>query len=253
MRRITFPASPAGALWIAVLAASVAAHGMAGAQSSSGTRPNFETRAELETELQRLEAGNQQSEGALIRERLQNGDFQEGDRIAIIVKGGGGFQDTLLVRSGRRLQLPSVPDLALEGVLRSELVGRVSAHLKQYLRDPEVQATPLVRVGVLGRVANPGYYHTAADIPLSDVLMAAGGPTSEADVNKISVRRGATIILDEQKTRMALTEGRSLDQMHLRAGDEITVGQQRRINWGVIIPVVSGLLTVVLAVAQLGN
>jgi polysaccharide export outer membrane protein len=224
-----------------------------GAQATPGPRPNFESRAELETELQRLESSDQQSEAVLIRERLQNGDFQEGDRIAVIVKGAAGFQDTLLVRSGRRLQLPNVADLSLEGVLRSELVPRLSAHLKQFLRDPEVQAIPLVRVGVLGRVANPGYYHTAADIPLSDVLMAAGGPTPEADLNKISVRRGATIILNEQKTRTALTEGRSLDQMHLRAGDEVMVGEQRRINWGVIIPVVSGLLTVILAVAQLGN
>lgn len=253
MRRIRLTAAPAGALWIAVLTASLAVRGMAGAQSISGTRPKFETRAELQTELQRLESSNQQSEVALIRERLRNGDFQEGDRIAVIVKGPAGFQDTLLVRSGRRLQLPSVADLPLEGVLRSELVGRLSAHLKQFFRDPEVQATPLVRVGVLGRVAKPGYYHTAADIPLSDVLMAAGGPTAEADVNKVSVRRGGTIILNEQKTRMALTEGLSLDQMHLRAGDEVTVGERRRINWGVIIPVVSGLLTVVIAVAQLGN
>jgi len=159
----------------------------------------------------------------------------------------------LLVRSGRRLELPSVPDLPLEGVLRSELVPRLSTHLGQYLRDPDVEATPLVRVGVLGRVAKPGYYHTAADIPLSDVLMTAGGPTNEADMTKISVRRGSTVILNEQKTRIALTSGLSIDQMHLRAGDEVTVGEQRRLNWGVIIPIISGVLTLVIAAVQLGN
>ena len=253
--RCAFVAARALAVPVAVFLGSLGspATSLAQATSSTRTRADFESRAQLEAELNRLATANQESEASLIRQRLEQGDFIEGDRIAIIVKGAAGFQDTLLIRSGKRLELPGVPDLSLQGILRSELLPRLSAHLGQYLRDPGVEATPLVRIGVLGRVAKPGYYHTAADIPLSDVLMTAGGPTNEADMTRVSVRRGSTVILDEQKTRAALTSGLSIDQMHLRAGDEVTVGEQRRRNWGVIIPIVSGILTLIIAAVQLGN
>ena len=245
-----FAFARAGGLSAAIFLGSVGVPAASAAQStaSTGRRADFETRAHLEEELKRLEAANLQGDASLIRQRLEEGDFVEGDRIAIIVKGAAGFQDTLLVRAARRLELPNVGDLPLQGVLRSELVPRLTAHLGQYLRDPAVQATPLVRVGVLGRVAKPGYYHTAADLPLSDVLMMAGGPTIEADLTKISVRRGSSIIMNEQKTRMALTAGLSIDQMHIRAGDEVTIGELRRLNWSVITAIVTGVLGLVLAV-----
>jgi SLBB domain len=223
------------------------------AQSSVPPRETheFATRSELESRAAAAEANADQTEVQMIRYRLQHGDFQDGDRIVVTVEGTGGFTDTLIVRSGRSLQVPQMAEIPLNGVLRSELKPKLTNHIGRYLRDPVVKATPLVRVGVLGSVVKPGYYYVSADLPLSDVLMSASGPTSEADVAKISVRRNGALVIDQVSTRRALTQGASIDMLHIQAGDEISLGRQRQLNWGVIVTAVSGLLGIVLALTQI--
>ncbi|MDQ6769210.1 MAG: SLBB domain-containing protein [Gemmatimonadota bacterium] len=226
---------------------------LAVAQSAVGgqERHNFETRAALESQINAAEAKGDKSEAGLIQYRLDHGDFHEGDRIVVKVQGAAGFTDTLIVRSGKLLQLPRMPDLSLDAVLRSELTSRLTTYIGGYLRDPIVQATPLVRVGILGSVGHPGYYYAPADLPLNDVLMFAGGPTAAADLAKVSVRRKGQIIINESNSRTALSEGMSLDRLNLQAGDEISVGEQRRFNWAVIIPTVTGILGLLVAFTQI--
>jgi hypothetical protein len=238
-----------GTLW-----ASLIFGGASLAQSPTGVeqvRHNFETRSELESAATAAEAKGDKREAWLIRDRLDHGDFREGDRIVIKVQGSAGFSDTVIVRSGKRVQLPQMADLSLDGVLRSELTPRLTTHIARYLRDPVVQATPLVRVGILGSVSRPGFFYSPADLPLADVLMSAGGPTSDADLDKTSVRREGQVIIDEDNTRLALSEGMSMDMLHMEAGDEISVGQQRHLSWGVIVPTVTGILGLLIAFTQI--
>src|SRR5688572_12189550 len=163
-------------LVIAALSVCLVTSSPSSAQSALADR-SFETRVELVEQAKTAEAQGDQGKASLIRYRLDHGDFREGDRIVVTVPGTGGFSDTLVVRSGKRLQLPQMADLSLDGVLRSELTPQLSTYIAKYLRDPLVRANPLVRVGVLGSVTRPGYYYVAADSPLSDLLMSAGGPT----------------------------------------------------------------------------
>jgi protein involved in polysaccharide export with SLBB domain len=138
-------------------------------------------------------------------------------------------------------------DLSLDGVLRSELNDRLTAHFAQYIREPTVRSTPLVRIAVLGQVGKPGYVYTLADAPLSDLIMQAGGPNGSADMAGIVIRRGADMIWDQQDTRAALADGMSLDRLHLRAGDEIEVPQRRDISWFAVVS--AGLSVTVLVLA----
>jgi SLBB domain len=242
------------ALALAYLSAALSTANPSYAQGQSAIeRPqNFETRAELEAQAKTAEASHHRSEAWLIHYRLDRGDFQEGDRIVVkVTRGSTGVSDTLLVRAGKQLQLRQMGEVSLNGVLRSELVPRLSAHIATYLRDPDVQATQLVRVGILGNVGRPGFYYAPADIPLADVLMAAGGPSPTADLNKVLIRRDGDVIVDESNTRTALTNGMSMDFLHMRAGDEISVGQQRQIPWGMIMSGTSAVLGLVIAYTQL--
>jgi protein involved in polysaccharide export with SLBB domain len=224
-----------------------------GARSSApllGGRHQFESRAELEAQAAAAETNHRTGEAWLLRSRLKNGDFQDGDRILVEVEGANIMTkpETLVVRTGKRLELPRMADLSLEGVLRSELADRLKQHLAQYIKEPVVRATPLVRVAVLGTVGRPGYIYIAADIPLSDVIMAAGGPGSNADLGRVSVRRGSEVIWDAKDTKTALADGLSIDQLHMRAGDEINVGAKRNWGWGtaavtLLVPIASILIT----------
>jgi hypothetical protein len=216
-------------------------------------RSEFETRAELEEQARIAESQHRTSEVFLLRSRLQNGDFQEGDRIVISLRslGAPAVPETLVVRAGRAVQMAKMEDLSLNGVLRSELNDRFTEYVAKYYKDPEVRTTPLLRLGVFGSVGRQGYYYVSADLVLNDVIMRAGGPAPLADLEKVSIRRGSDVIWDEQAIRAALTDGLSLDRLHLRAGDDLVVPNKHSIPWLAVISVTIGLASAVLSIYQL--
>jgi hypothetical protein len=188
----------------------------------------LETRASLEAEAARAETQHRTQEAWLLRTRLQKGDFQDGDRIVVKLLGSVTLpNDTVVVRAGKMLPLPSLPDMSLEGVLRSELEPRLSTHIGKYLRDSSVRAIPLLRLAVFGNVGKPGWFYVPADVLLNDAIMHAGGPGATADMNNMVIRRGGDVIWSQQDTRTALADGMSLDRLHLRAGDELYVDDVR--------------------------
>ena len=66
----------------------------------------------------------------------------------------------------------------------------------------------------------------------------------DTDVDKITVKRGDREIISQEEARRAIRDGRTLDQLDIRAGDEITVGKKREFNWGTalrVLGVVSSL------------
>jgi hypothetical protein len=249
---------------VAGLVALFAAINPCGAQDASATpspapRREFETRAEIQAQAKAAEAQHRPNEAWLLRQRLEKGDFQDGDRIVVVLHGNAlmpkdftGISDTTLtVRAGRRLEFPRMADLPLDGVLRSELNDKLTEHFAQYIREPSVRSTPLVRIAVLGLVGRPGYVYTPADSPLSDVIMQSGGPGPEANMAGIVIRRGADVIWDAQDTRAALADGMSLDRLHLRAGDEIVVPAESHFPWLAAVTVGASLVTLVVSFVRL--
>jgi protein involved in polysaccharide export with SLBB domain len=219
----------------------------ADAQTPRVTQPtkDLETRAALEAEARTAEEQHRSGEAFLLRSRLQRGDFQDGDRIVVQLLGTVAYDTTITVRAGKMLPLPRMGDMPLDGVLRSELNDHLSSYLAKFLRDSSARAIPLVRLAVLGQVRSPGYYYTPADVLLSDVLMQAGGPASDADINKMIIRRNGETIWNAGDTRTAVTDGLSLDRLHLRAGDEIFLPEQSHFNWSTLLQV-GGVVTSVL-------
>lgn len=222
------------------------------AQDPAGVDPvrELETRAMLEDEAKAAEAAHRTSEAFLLRTRLQRGDFQDGDRIVIALLGSLAYSDTVTVRAGKMLPLPKMGSVKLEGVLRSELTDRISSYIGLYLKDSSVKVTPLLRLGVMGDIGRQGYYYTSADVLLNDMIMKAGGPSPSSDLNNVIVRRSGETIWNADATRVALSDGISLDRLHLRAGDEIYVGTRSPpLNWITILQiggsVIGGLIALI--------
>ena len=183
------------------------------------------TRTELEARRATLPAGS--PEARLIEVRLREGDFQVGDRIFLRVLEDTALTDTFAVRAGKVLQLPLVPEIPLAGVLRAELQPYLTEKIGQYVRNPTVEATPLLRIAVLGGVGRPGYYNVPADILLSDALMLAGGPAGNMRLDKSKVQRLGSEIYDADAVQVALNQGVTLDRMNLIGGDAIEIGQDK--------------------------
>ena len=243
----------AGALLVALPATRAVAQvaGTPTSQQAATTPPKSAARLELERQAASLEAAGKATEAAAVRRRLTEGDLQVGDRIVLQVTGGLTVQDTLPVREGQVISVPTLPDISVRGVLRPELNDYLTAQLQRYVRDLVVHSTPLMRVSVTGAVGRPGFYAMPADILLGDAIMWAGGLTGNAETQKTVVKRGTGEALSRDAVQKAIRSGATLEQLGLRAGDEIVVGEKKERNWLGIIGTVAGLTTAVLSLVFL--
>lgn len=179
-----------------------------------------------------------QMQAATIRTRLRDGDFDVGDRVFLTIRTDTMVSDTVTVRAGRMIRLPNLPDITLQGVLRSELHDYLMTQLTRYIKRPEVQTTSLVRVAVMGSVNKPGFYQLPADIALADAIMIAGGPTTNADVDKTQVKRGNDVVYSSTLLGQEVAKGATLDQLNIRPGDQIVIGERHKTNWGLVASIV---------------
>ena len=214
------------------------------------------TRTELEADLQEIDRilespgyssrlrDAKRREGEMIRERLDRGDFQVGDQVVMYVENEPTLTDTFSVQPGQVLALPGLPDITMEGLLRSEADAHLSRELARYIRNPTVRVQAMIRLSFGGQIGRPGFYQLPADMQVSEAIMAAGGPVSASDPNRSVVRRLGREIVTQEQFPEILAQGTTLDQLNLRAGDQIIVDQQRTsgLQFRDVL-VVAGLLT----------
>lgn len=261
------PLSGSAVLLGAALLLGSPAHGQTGAEETlidwDAERVQM-TRSGLENLLERLEeAANSsaysselrrqaESEAEIVRHRLEVGDFRAGDRIELYVRGEDELTETFPVFSGRTLDLPMIGEVPLEGVLRSELEEYLTEVIGEYIRDPVVRAESLLRISVTGSVGSPGFYVVYADDLIDDVLMQAGGPEQDANLEAMEITRGDRTVWADGAVEEAVIQGRTVDQLNLRAGDRIHVPHQRhRDRWELfrnVMTVVTGATSLIWAV-----
>jgi len=230
------------------LAAVVAALALTAAPATGQTQysqSNLLSRVELTTAAEQADLSRNTVLATSIRQRLRDGDFQVGDRVFVSITSDAPHRDTLIVHTGKILELPGKITVPLTGVLRSELKERVSEEVLKYVKASDIEVTPLTRIGVLGEVARPGFFAVASDTPLADVIMGAGGPTALADIERSVVRRGTSVFKTADDTRVALAQGFTLDQFGINAGDELVIGRQKEGNSGMMISMIGAMASVV--------
>lgn len=238
--------------------------GVPGASAQTGdTRRVQATRPELEALLVEIDQilnspgysgrlrAAKRSEAELVRQRLTEGDLQVGDQLNLFVTNEPNFSKTFVVAAGRVLVLPGLPEIPLRGVLRSELQAHLTEKLKAYIREPEVRAETLIRLSIFGAVRGPGFYQVPAINLAGDAIMAAGGPANNADPSKTVIRRAGVEIWTRDAFQEALIQGLTLDQLNLRAGDELFIGERSRTGLLTIVPVVTALGSVAFLITRI--
>lgn len=168
----------------------------------------------------------------LIQERLDMGDFKIGDRVVLAIQGEwDNVGDTFPVEAGPEITLPVMGTVSLRGVLRSELETHMTAELGRFIQNPVVQAESLIRIQILGQVSAPGFYTVQSTDLIGEAIMTAGGPTSQANIEKMKILRATEEIWEGEVLQEAMADGLTLDQMSLRAGDQIDVPQVSQRAW----------------------
>ena len=222
----------------------------AAAQGYEAMQP-MATRADLTALADRLGRGSEddRNKASVLRARLREGDFRPGDRIGLVIDGAVTQSDTVPVVAGSKILLKDIGEISLAGVLRSELQPHLTKELGRYIKDVRVRATPLVRLAILGPVGKPGFFYMPSDIPLTEAIMRAGGPGGNADLKRTVIKRNTAELYDSRNTRTALNEGLTLDQLSLRDGDSIEVGEKTGSSWQKIASIVGVVTSLVWALS----
>lgn len=223
------------------VAAPVGTGGAQSAASQSASRETLSARASLlESQLvmAKLKSSRQseiRAELDAIQRRLTGGDFQVGDRFVYTLVQDTSRSDTASVREGLVVSISNLPDFALKGVLRSELTERLTAHVTRFIKRASLRTNILTRIAIFGAVRSPGYYYASPDRPVSELVMSAGGPSPDANLGQLEIRRGKMVVLSASESKKAIREGRTIEQADVQSGDEVQIPEKRKWNWQSII------------------
>jgi hypothetical protein len=237
---------------------------LTGSAASAQRRQQLETRAGLIEQAAREEQAGRRGQAALIRARLQDGDYQEGDRVVILLENlpGAGRgdvaanrPDTLTVRMGRVLQFPQakyqgIKDLEIGGILRSELPEKLTSHFALVYNNPILRVTSLVQISVTGAVLRGGFIDIPPDERMTSIFTFAGGLASDADMRKIVIIRGARELMSAKEVQTALDNSMTIDGAHLRAGDQINVPRKTSSNWMAYLGLGLSILTLAIGLSR---
>lgn len=199
--------------------------------SAQEANPYSATRHELRSRLDSLLAiqdasASSETNGVtrrvrVLERRLSNGDFRPGDQVRIVVEGQDSYTGNYTLTPEVGVDIPQLEDaIPLDGVLYSEADSVIRTALARYIQNPEVRVRPLVRIGVLGAVNDPGYYHLMPTSTVADVLMAAGGPAQQAKVGDLQIQRGERDILEGREANVDVL---TLAELGAQPGDRVYV------------------------------
>ncbi len=117
--------------------------------------------------------------------------------------------------------LPFVGPVYVAGKTTDDLAEIIKNKYADILREPFIYIRPLIRVVLAGSVAKPGSYYIDSKNSLWDLLDMAGGPTSNADLTKMQVRRGGEKVKEDLLS--AFENAHSLSEVGVQTGDQIIV------------------------------
>ena len=155
-----------------------------------------------------------------------------GDSFDLFIVGEDKLPTTYTVSPDGSVDFPYIHRHKVAGLEPQEVVDLVRKQLVSggFLTDPSVMISVKEYrskvVNVLGQVSKPGTFPLVPGITLVQAISQAGGPSSIADTNAITLTR--TTNGKRRTLRVSLrsiTEGRSPD-IPLQSGDVITVAER---------------------------
>ena len=149
-----------------------------------------------------------------------------GDALDVVYFGREELSGQFPIDQDGTIHYPLAGRVEVGGMSGEEAADTLRERMRVFFNDPELSATPLLRVNVLGAVVRPGLYPMNPTLNIFDAIGTAGGPTREADFERILLVRGGDYYVVD--TRRTLQLGRSLSQIGIQSGDVIVVPDRPR-------------------------
>ena len=163
--------------------------------------------------------------------RAEERAIKAGDALQITVVNHAEYSDVVVVSPEGRIHYPFLSDVNIIGWRYSALEDRITRQLASvmqtapYVIVDDAKHYP-IRITILGQIARPGFLEVPHGIDLQGALWMAGGPTTNADLTGVQIRRvgdaGAAQPLTVNLEKF-LYEGRLADLITMQDGDVVIV------------------------------
>jgi len=167
-----------------------------------------------------------------------------GDVIRIVVWGHQELSGEFPIDENYNLLYPLIGPINVRDLSVTQLRERLNTDLAQLFQRPFIAVTPLFRVAVLGEVTKPGLYSADPTLTIFDLIALAGGPTLDANQNKLQLLRGGeSIRLSLEPSAIARS---TLRELGVRSGDQVVVPRKAFTfqDWSLLIQVASLVLLI---------
>jgi protein involved in polysaccharide export with SLBB domain len=186
--------------------------------------------------------------------RRSVGPLRPGDELNIVVFRNAELTGTYLIDSRGLVQIPGLGTLRVAGLDPTQATERLQqALVARGFAAPEIAVRPLIRVGVLGRVATPGLHSVEPGTTLLQLLTIAGGPAEDANLSRARVvREGRVHVVNLQSA----LEGGAAGRIVLYSNDVVEIPERRgftRENVAFWLGGLTALLTLVNVVVTLNR
>jgi protein involved in polysaccharide export with SLBB domain len=175
---------------------------------------------------------------------LESLAVRPGDQVRILVWGHQELSGDFPIDENYDLLYPLIGPINVRDLTVTQLRERLNTDLAQLFQRPFIAVTPLFRVAVLGEVLKPGLYSVDPTLTVFDVIALAGGPTRDANQNKLQlIRGGQNIRLSLDPAAIARS---TLRELGMRSGDQVVVPRKSLTfqDWSLIVQVASLALLV---------
>jgi polysaccharide export outer membrane protein len=161
--------------------------------------------------------------------------IRPGDRIKVVVWREPDLSGEFMVDPSWHVVLPRVGKWDVRNETESSLEDKVTAALREELRNPSVDLQVLRRIRILGSVDRPGLYPVDNTMTVSDALAQAGGASMQGKKDVVELVRGG------ERFTIKLQDDHKLSELPLRSGDVLYVPERNWFlrNYGVVLTVLT--------------
>jgi polysaccharide biosynthesis/export protein len=160
--------------------------------------------------------------------------LQPGDSVKVVVWRNPELSGGFLVAEDGTLRHPLYQVVHVAGVPMDSVSSRIGAFLSQFTTNPQFAVEPKFHIVVRGEVRNPALYTVPLETSLGGAIAAAGGPTADAQLRKV------TLVRNQRSYHLDLSDPAApWTASPIRSGDQIIIGRRSNLFFGTILPLVT--------------
>lgn len=169
-----------------------------------------------------------------------------GDSVRVAVWRNAELSGAFLVADDGTVQHPLYQAIHVANIPLDSVTARMGEFLTQYATNPQFVVQPSFRIVVRGEVRTPALYVVPLETTLGGAIAAAGGPTQDAQLRKV------TLVRDQHTYHLDLTDPAApWTALPIRSGDQIIIGRKSNLFFGTILPLFTATAALVSLISVL--